>query len=523
MATEYTGKEALHIRTSFAYMVSLFMIMLIGIGFQIYSGMTFTEYFPTLVLSIFTVSMSFAIYRKKRNKKTGTFLMWLVSFLTVTAPLFAKVKYAMAFGWTFALSSYNSSTLLMMLMFITALFLKERLFIVISIYTLAGWSLFIYAAITGGAEYSYDSVVNGEVYLGVIILREYFFVIMGAVISFVAFRWIRIINTFEERTARQNEEIQMRILQMKDMNLEVKNRVDNLLREVETQDHLVGKFNDKMQNQAATFEEISATLEELRGSAESIHNSTIDQIDGNVRMDEIIDDFKNIKNETKSNLNATYDGIKGVSDRTAEANDKMVEVEETMSIIAKQSEKISETITIIVDIADRINLLSLNASIEAARAGDHGKGFAVVADEVGKLAFQTTESIKEIEKVLALNNNVTEKGVLVIKDSSAMIKDMINNMAGSTDNIKILQDSLMVEEKYINSIIKQMEANISLSKNIGSGTDEQKNAIESTSNALENLNDIVSEMVREINELAQSSKNIMENARDLLKKAEEAI
>ena len=104
-----------------------------------------------------------------------------------------------------------------------------------------------------------------------------------------------------------------------------------------------------------------------------------------------------------------------------------------------------------------------------------------------------------------------------------MIKDMINNMAGSTDNIKILQDSLMVEEKYINSIIKQMEANISLSKNIGSGTDEQKNAIESTSNALENLNDIVSEMVREINELAQSSKNIMENARDLLKKAEEAI
>jgi len=96
-------------------------------------------------------------------------------------------------------------------------------------------------------------------------------------------------------------------------------------------------------------------------------------------------------------------------------------------------------------------------------------------------------------------------------------------MAGSTDNIKILQDSLMVEEKYINSIIKQMESNIDLSKNIGTGTDEQKNAIENTSNALENLNDIVSEMVREINDLAQSSRNIMENARDLLKKAEEAV
>ena len=523
MTAHYTGKEALHIKTSFAYMLSLFIIMSIGIGFQIYSGMTFAEYFPTLVLSVVAVLIAFTIYRKKKNKKSAIFLMYLVSFLTVTAPFIAKLKYASTYGWTFALSSYNSSTLLLMLMFITALFLNEKLFIIISIYTNTGWALFVYAAIAGGAEYSYDSVVNGEVYLGVIILREYFFVLMGATISFVAFRWIRIVNSFEVRTARQNEEIQMRITQMQEMNLEVKNRVDNLLKEVETQDLLVGKFNEKMQSQAATFEEISATLEELRGSAESIHNSTMDQIDGNVRMDEIIDDFKNIKSETKFNLNSTYDGIKGVSDRTTEANKKMVEVEETMSIIAKQSEKISETITIIVDIADRINLLSLNASIEAARAGEHGKGFAVVADEVGKLAFQTTESIKEIEKVLALNNSVTEKGVLVIKDSSAMIKDMINQMAGSTDNIKILQDSLMVEEKYINSIIKQMEANINLAKNIGTGTDEQKNAIESTSNALENLNDIVSEMVREITDLAQSSKNIMENARDLLKKAEEAV
>lgn len=523
ITSKYTEKELLHIKTYFAYMVSVSIILFIGIGFQIASGMTFTEYFPTLVPAIVAILIAFRIYWKSKNKKKATFLMYLVSFMTVIAPLFAKFKYAGAFGWTFALSSYNSSALLLMLMFITALFLDEKLFIIISIFSNTAWALFIYIAISKGAEYSYDSIVNGEIYTGVIIFREYFFVLMGATISFVAFRWIRIINSFEVRTAKQNEEIQMRVIQMKNMNLEVKNMVDNLLKEVETQDSLVVKFNEKMQSQAATFEEISATLEELRGSAESIYNSTMDQIDGNMRMDEIIDDFKNIKTETKINLNSTHDGIKSVSDRTTEANDKMVEVEETMNIMARQSERISETINIIVDIADRINLLSLNASIEAARAGEHGKGFAVVADEVGKLAFQTTESIKEIEKVLALNNNVTEKGVIVIKDSSAMIKDMISKMAGSTDHIKILQDSLMVEEKYINSIIRQMETNINLSKTIGAGSDEQKNAIESTSNALENLNDIVSEMVREINELGQSSKNIMDNARNLLKQAEKAV
>ncbi|HRX49671.1 MAG TPA: methyl-accepting chemotaxis protein, partial [Spirochaetota bacterium] len=220
-------------------------------------------------------------------------------------------------------------------------------------------------------------------------------------------------------------------------------------------------------------------------------------------------------------LDSTYTGIQRVSDKTSLANEKLIDVESTMNTIAGQSGKISDTVSIIIDIADKINLLSLNASIEAARAGEHGKGFAVVADEIGKLAFLTTESIKEIEKVLSLNNAVTKKGVDVIKDSAAVIKEMIDEMTGSTGNIMILQDSLMVEEKYINSIIRQMEANIQLAKSIGTGTDEQKNAIENTSNALEDLNLIVSEMVKEINELAQSSANISSSAKELMKKAGE--
>ncbi len=100
---------------------------------------------------------------------------------------------------------------------------------------------------------------------------------------------------------------------------------------------------------------------------------------------------------------------------------------------------------------------------------------------------------------------------------------MINEMSGSTDNIRVLQDSLMVEEKYINSIIRQMEQNIIMAKSIGNGTDEQKNAIENTSNAVEDLNQIVSEMVTEINELAVSSGNIFRNAGELMKKAEATI
>ncbi len=523
MGKHYTASEALQIKTTFAYFIALSMTMTTAIGFLIAAKMPIKDILPQSIAAFFCIGLAFTQYRLKTHRKDSLIIPWIVSFVTLAVPFIAKIKYSMTHGWTFVLGAYNTSALIVVMVLITCLFLREKLFLAVCTVAIICWSVFIYVALNSGAEYSWDAIINGKIYFGVIPTRELFFVVCQVIISYVAFRLIRIVNTFQIQTANQQLEIEKRVVQMHDMNVEIKEKVNLLFNEVDSQTGLVMKFNDKMQSQAATFEEISATLEELRGSSESIHNTTLEQIDGNVRMDEIIDDFRHIKTETKENLNQTYTQIQGIANRTNEANDKLMDVENTMNTIATQSSKISETVNIIVDIADKINLLSLNASIEAARAGEHGKGFAVVADEIGKLAFMTTESIKEIEKVLSFNNTVTRKGVDVIKVSSATIKEMINSIAGSNQNIQILQDSLMIEEKYINSIIRQMEENIRLARTIGTGTDEQKNALENTSNAIENLNEIVSEMVKEINELASSSQVVLESARFLLKKSEATI
>lgn len=521
MKENYTASESLQIKTTFAYFIALGMTMTIAISFLVIAGMPMKDILPQSLAALFCVGLAFTQYRLKKSRKDSLYIPWVVSFITLAVPFIAKIKYTITHGWTFVLGSYNSSVLIIVVTLITCLFLREKLFIAVSTVAITCWSIFIYLALNSGAEYSWDAIVNGKIYYGAIPSREIFAVFCLLIITYVAFRLIRIINIFQMQTAKQRLEIEKRIDQMHDMNIEIRDKVNMLFTEVDSQNTLVLKFNDKMQSQAATFEEISATLEELRGSSESIHNSTLEQIDGNVKMDEIVEDFKLIKSETKDNLNLTYTQIQGIANRSQEANDKLMDVENTMNTIAVQSNKISETVNIIVDIADKINLLSLNASIEAARAGEHGKGFAVVADEIGKLAFMTTESIKEIEKVLSLNDSVTKKGVEVIKVSSATIKEMINSISGSNQNIQILQDSLMVEEKYINSIIKQMEENIRLARTIGTGTDEQKNALENTSNAIEDLNAIVTEMVKEILELAGSSNVVLESARYLLKKADE--
>jgi methyl-accepting chemotaxis protein len=281
-------------------------------------------------------------------------------------------------------------------------------------------------------------------------------------------------------------------------------------------------FNEKIQSQASTFEEISATLEELLGSAENISDSAGEQIDENRKMETIIDEFKNIQGETKSNLDLSLGSIGLVVDKTTSGKERLEEVERFISVISEQSSRISETVSIIIEIADKINLLSLNASIEAARAGEHGRGFAVVVDEIGKLAVQTTDSIKEIENVLKSNTDTTRRGVEIIQSAASLLKGMIGNMEDSSNKIKILRESIFVEERYTAVIIDQTLKNLDLARGIGTATDEQKLAIESTTKAVDHINELMSEMVKGVTAMAESSRLIFENAKNLVGIAEKA-
>jgi len=442
-----------------------------------------------------------------------------LGFITLTIPLAAKYAYATTYDWTFALESYNSSILLIIFMVLLQLYFNKRLVAFYSTYAIVTWVAFLLLAIAHGADIHWDATIDGKPIHGFIIFREIFMIVITGIFGILAYKNIQIVEQYDDRSTRQLSIIHGQSEKQKQLNEIIKEKVADLLQQVQRQDELTIKFNDKMQNQASTFEEISATLEELLGSAESIAHSSEEQVGGNTMMETIVSEFKIIKNETRQNLDKTIHEVDNVVAQTGSANERIRDVESTINEIRNQSQKIAETIGVIVDIADRINLLSLNASIEAARAGDYGRGFAVVADEIGKLAYQTSESIKDIESVLMQSTKTTEKGVEVIRTTAAMLKELIAKMAESSSKIKILQDSTTVEEKYIKNIIDQMEKNVELAKNIGTGTEEQKAAIESSARAIEHMNEVVSQMVDEIQKLAMTSRSILDNATALLEQS----
>ncbi len=168
--------------------------------------------------------------------------------------------------------------------------------------------------------------------------------------------------------------------------------------------------------------------------------------------------------------NKTQLTINGGKDIVGELMQQVTSTSEVTNVIIKdieelqlQSKHIGSVVETINEIASTTNLLSLNASIEAARAGDAGRGFAVVADQIRNLAEQSVDSVKRIEVII---KNIQAK-TLVTASSAKRAEEMLGHQTEALNNtVKVFQDvdnhMLELLEK-INSITSNMET-ITVSK-----------------------------------------------------------
>lgn len=176
--------------------------------------------------------------------------------------------------------------------------------------------------------------------------------------------------------------------------------------------------------------------------------------------------------------------------------------------LASQSEKVSEIVGLIANVAAQINLLALNATIESARAGEAGKGFAVVANEVKNLASQVNEASEQITTETVKMHDITEssmEGMRGIITAVQMINQYIDSFAVT------MSEQLSV----INEIAKQIANSANKADEITRHFDEVENGVQRTETASNEvlksvdelnrqsqiLNDKVSEFVRTVRQI----------------------
>lgn len=173
-------------------------------------------------------------------------------------------------------------------------------------------------------------------------------------------------------------------------------------------------------------------------------------------MGDNVDSIEYCTKRMSENLNDTMQsvssGIVNVKKLGIAAERTIKTTESTTLVVNGLAEKVSaieRVVGIIEEIANQTNLLSLNASIEAARAGDAGRGFSVVADEIRKLSEQTNESLSIIKSDVKA---ITESSKAVISDVSELVeifneqRDLVKHTINSFDEIHKL--SSLVEDDY---------------------------------------------------------------------------
>ena len=183
--------------------------------------------------------------------------------------------------------------------------------------------------------------------------------------------------------------------------------------------------------------------------------------------------------------------------------------------IKKKSSQMTEILTIIDDIADRTNLLALNASIEAARAGEEGRGFSVVAQEIGKLAEQSSLNAKGISALIKEQESVIDKGVKFLDGTFLTFRDIIEGIRTLVENLVSNKDLIAEFGKAYKTTADDVQVIQQYARQMKESTTNTLHGFRDVSSAVDSVNSNTSEFIKTADTLKQAMLKLADASRKL--------
>ncbi len=279
-------------------------------------------------------------------------------------------------------------------------------------------------------------------------------------------------------------------------------------------------FSENTQGEAASVEEITATIEEISSGMENISDNTVKQYGSLTSLMEKMDELTRIIREMGIVTVESTLQTQRINEFAKTGKETLTRMSTTIQKIESSSKEMKNIISIISDISDKINLLSLNAAIESARAGDAGRGFAVVADEISKLADQTARSINSIDSLIKINNEEIGAGMNNVTESINKIQIIIDGVI-VIDQMMVKIKDLMKNQTDMNDIVSSEAGRVKiLSDEIKNATNEQKTASSEIVKSISTINDLIQTNAGGAVEVAGTSEKVASIAETLKQKVD---
>lgn len=366
-------------------------------------------------------------------------------------------------------------------------------------------------------------------------------VLIAIIISFIMGRRLMRplvkVSTIIEDVANGNIEADFSVV--KESNDEIGLIIEKMKELTQSLGSIVGKIRNSSDTMSSNSYELNDTSSQTLAANNEISKAVEDVAEGSTGMaasiSKINENLLEMSNETKD-INASVDEIKNqtvaVQDSSKIMNDKIKsmqdsshKMDEGISAISKRIEtvnttvdKVSNIVSVIEEISSETNLLSLNASIEAARAGDAGKGFAVVAQEIRVLSDNTNTELENIKQIIS---SLVEECRYCVQASGTIVEDNAKqkeDIKAVLDEFGSLDEQIQKTAEKADEIEELVTAMIELNDDITKSSNSLTDVSAANAAATEEMNANIEElnaMMHGVSEMAEH----MNNESDGLKEA----
>lgn len=321
--------------------------------------------------------------------------------------------------------------------------------------------------------------------------------------------------------------------------LELGATIEEIVSQVERLFATIEEVSSSIAEMSVSSQQVSDNVENLSSSTE-VTASSITQMDASIKeveetalqTNQLSEQASQDAEKGKVAVAATIAGIQAIQVTVEEAS-------RAIEDLGRQSREIGKILTVIDEVADQTRLLSLNASIIAAQAGEHGKGFAVVANEIRELAERTAVSTQEIAAIIGRLQEGTGSAVKAMQAGSRRVNEEAERSKTTEQALEKITVSTMKSAQQVKGIVRATQEQTRGSRQITEAVNQvsamlqqiahavrqQSSGVRQLAKAAESMRDIASQVKLSTGEQAKGSHQInanMERIRAMMQQIDQA-